>query len=142
MKVAEVARKANISPHVVRFYARTGLLSPGKDPHNGYKRFGQNELKRLRFIGMAQCLGYRLSEIGEMLKRLEQGGSPCDLMEAILNERLEETRGEAELLRKRLQVMERALSCLENGAWEEVDIDALCDRLGTVLVARDCLTSA
>lgn len=133
MKVNELARVADISPHVVRFYARIGLLNPAKDPHNGYKRFGQIELKRVRFIRMAQCLGYTLSEIRSMLLRLEQGEVPCDLMEKILRERMTAIYSEIELLHKRRQLMERALVCLQEGTWQGTTIDALCNHFRAVM---------
>ena len=37
MHVSELAKEAGISPHVVRFYAETGLLRLGRNPSNGYK---------------------------------------------------------------------------------------------------------
>ena len=127
MHVNELAKEAGISPHVVRFYARTGLLKPGRNPSNGYKVFGQNEVKRLRFIRMAQCLGYSLAEIAEMLHRLEDGATPCDLMEKILRERLVENQGKIEMFEKTQALMERALEYLSNRAWRSANIDGLCE---------------
>jgi DNA-binding transcriptional MerR regulator len=133
MNVSELAKEAGISAHVVRFYARTGLLKPGRNPSNGYKVFGQNEMKRLRFIRMAQCLGYSLGEIAEMLRRLEDGEMPCDLMENILRERLVENHEKIEMLERTQEVMERALVCLENRAWRSANIDGLCDHFQSLV---------
>lgn len=126
MNVSELAIEARISPHVVRFYARTGLLKPGRNPVNGYKVFGQNEVKRLRFIRMAQCLGYSLADIAEMLRRLDGGESPCALMEKILRERMVENRKKIELFAKRQTLMERALCHLENQTWGHANMEGLC----------------
>jgi len=133
MNVSELAKEARISPHVVRFYARTGLLKPGKNPSNGYKVFGQNEMKRLRFIRMAQCLGYSLAEITEMLRRLEDGETPCDLMEKILHERLVENQEKIEKFERTQALMERALVCLENRTWSTATMDGLCDHFQTLV---------
>ncbi len=126
MNVSELAKEAEISPHVVRFYARTGLLRPGRNPSNGYKVFGQNEAKRLRFIRMAQCLGYSLAEIAEFLRRLEDGETPCDLMEKILRERLVENQEKIEKFELAQALMERALRHLENRTWSTANMDGLC----------------
>ena len=133
MNVSELAKEAEISPHVVRFYARTGLLRPGRNPSNGYKVFGQNEVKRLRFIRMAQCLGYSLAEIAEMLRRLEDGETPCDLMEKILRERLVENQEKLDLLERTQALMERALGHLENRTWTTANMDGLCDHFQSLV---------
>jgi DNA-binding transcriptional MerR regulator len=129
MNVSELAKEARISPHVVRFYARTGLLEPSRNPSNGYKVFGQNEVKRLRFIRMAQCLGYSLAEIAELLRHLEDGERPLDLMEKILRERLVENQEKIELYVKRQALMERALRHLESRTWGTANMDGLCDQI-------------
>ena len=134
MRVNELARQASISPHVIRFYARTGLLKPSRNPSNGYKVFGQNEVKRLRFIRMAQCLGYSLAEITGIIRRLEDGETPCDLMETILRERLKENRKKIEMLEETQALMERALGCLENRSWDSTNsMEALCGHFQTLM---------
>lgn len=133
MNVSELAKQATISPHVVRFYARTGLLKPDRNPSNGYKVFGLNEVRRLRFIRMAQCLGYSLAEIAEMLRRLEDGETPCDLMETILRERLVENQEKIELFVKRQALMEGALRHLENRTWGTANMDGLCDHFQSLV---------
>lgn len=133
MNVSELAKEARISPHVVRFYARTGLLKPGRNPSNGYKVFGQNEMRRLRFIRVAQCLGYSLVEIAEMLRRLEKGEMPCELMEKILRERLVENQETIELFVRRQALMERALRYLENRTWGTANMDGLCDQFQSLV---------
>jgi len=133
MNVSELAKEARISPHVVRFYARTGLLRPGRNPSNGYKVFGKNEVKRLRFIRMAQCLGYSLAEIAELLRHLEDGESPCDLMEKILRERLVENQDKIELFARTQALMGRALRHLENRTWSTANMDGLCDHFQSLV---------
>ena len=142
MRVNELARQASISPHVIRFYARTGLLKPSKNPSNGYKVFGQNEVKRLRFIRMAQCLGYSLAEIAAMLRSLEDGETPCDLMETILRERLEENRKKIEIFENTQALMERAIGCLENRAWDGANMEALCGHFQVLVSEKKLLTCA
>ena len=135
MRVTELARQTKVSPHAIRFYARSGLLKPARNRINGYKMFGQNDVKRLRFIRMAQCLGYTLAEIAELLARLEEGDNPCDLMERILRQRLEETAGKLESLQKTRMAMERVLACLEKSDWHVADVDGLCAHFQAVMAS-------
>lgn len=73
MKVHELARRADIPAHVVRYYARIGLLKPSRNPENRYRTFSAADLDRLRFIRSARALGYALDEIALFLRRLESG---------------------------------------------------------------------
>ena len=104
-----------------------------RTPSNGYKVFGQNEVKRLRFIRMVQCLGYSLTEIAEMLRRLEDGETPSDLMEKILRERLVEHQEKIKLFVKRQDLMERALQHLENRTWGTANMGGLCDHFQSLV---------
>lgn len=133
MRVNELAQQAKISPHVVRFYARAGLLKPMKNPRNGYKVFGHNELRRVRFIRLAKCLGYSLAEIAELLGCLEQGSSPCELMERTLRERLIDNQARIESLQRTQRLMEQALTRLKQGAWNGADVDELCGQLDQLI---------
>ena len=50
----------------VRFYQRRGLLqTPTRD--DGIRRYGSDDLRRLRFIRQAQAAGFTLEEIKELL---------------------------------------------------------------------------
>lgn len=71
MKVNELARQAKVPAHVVRYYARIGLLKPQRNPENHYREFSGADIRRLHFIRRAQSLGYSLHEIAAMLQRLE-----------------------------------------------------------------------
>ena len=73
MKVIDIARAANVPANTVRFYVRTGLLSPSRNPMNGYKIFSRDDLTRLLVIRQAQTLGYTLAEIVELLRQMERG---------------------------------------------------------------------
>ena len=55
----------------VRFYQRKGLLStPSRD--GGARRYGDEEVRRLRFIRQAQTAGFTLAEISELLELEKQ----------------------------------------------------------------------
>lgn len=99
MQVAQLARRAAVTPETVRYYSRIGLLSPARED-NGYKRFDTRDLSRLRFIRRAQDLGLSLKEIREIFAHAEQGDSPCPLVRELVTAHLEE-------LRRRIAHLER-----------------------------------
>ena len=65
--IGELARGAGVPIDTVRYYERNGLLAPAGRLESGYRRYGEAELGRLRFIRRAKALGFSLAEIGELL---------------------------------------------------------------------------
>ena len=92
LTIIEVARAAGVEAHVVRFYARSGLIRPARIAANGYRQFAPLEIKRVRFIRIAQSLGFTLAEIHEILRRSRHGRTPCPLVRDIVEHRLTENR--------------------------------------------------
>ena len=92
LTVMSVARAAGVQAHVVRFYARTGLIRPARHAANGYRQFVPLDVKRVRFVRAAQSLGFTLSEIREIFRRSRHGKTPCPLVRDIIVARLAENR--------------------------------------------------
>lgn len=66
MTIGEVGLRAGVATSAIRFYDRIGLLPP--DDHRGtHRRFSQESLRRLVFIGMLQDAGFSLDEIAAIL---------------------------------------------------------------------------
>ena len=66
--IGELAKRACVGIDTVRYYERSGLLSPHTRLPSGYRRYRDVEVARLRFIRRAQALGFTLSEVKELLK--------------------------------------------------------------------------
>jgi MerR family transcriptional regulator, copper efflux regulator len=67
LSIGKIASKAGVGIDTVRYYERNGLLAPSKRSAAGYRRYGDLELSRLRFIRRAQKLGFTLKEIRSLL---------------------------------------------------------------------------
>jgi MerR family mercuric resistance operon transcriptional regulator len=65
--IGGLAKAAGVGVETVRYYQRRGLLSEPARPQGEVRRYGEEDLKRLRFIRSAQAAGFTLSEIGELL---------------------------------------------------------------------------
>jgi MerR family transcriptional regulator, mercuric resistance operon regulatory protein len=72
LTISELARSAGVGVETVRFYQRKGLLfdpRPGSVPGGaGRRHYGEEEVRRLRFVRTAQRAGFTLDEIGELLE--------------------------------------------------------------------------
>lgn len=65
--IGALAKRAGVRIDTVRYYERSGLLAPKTRLASGYRRYGQIELSRLRFIRRAQALGFTLNEVRDLL---------------------------------------------------------------------------
>jgi len=55
-----IGKRGGVGIDTVRYYNAVGLLTPRTRLASGYRRYGDTELARLRFIRRAQGLGFTL----------------------------------------------------------------------------------
>jgi MerR family mercuric resistance operon transcriptional regulator len=68
LTIAGLARSGGVGVETVRYYQRRGLLAePPRDYGGGVRRYGSEDIRRLRFIRSAQSAGFTLEEIAELL---------------------------------------------------------------------------
>ncbi len=66
MTISGLANEGGVGVETVRFYQRRGLLgTPERD--GGVRRYGAQDVRRLKFIRGAQAAGFTLEQIGELL---------------------------------------------------------------------------
>lgn len=66
--IGGLAKAAAVGVETVRYYQRRGLLSEPARPPGEVRRYGEEDVKRLRFIRSAQAAGFTLAEIKELLE--------------------------------------------------------------------------
>lgn len=66
LTIGKLAAAGGVGVETIRFYQRKGLLeTPARA--GGIRRYGGQDLRRLRFIRKAQAAGFTLEEIRELL---------------------------------------------------------------------------
>ncbi len=66
LTIGKLAEAGGVGVETIRFYQRRNLLAtPGRD--GGIRRYGDEDLRRLRFIRKAQRAGFTLEEIRELI---------------------------------------------------------------------------
>jgi MerR family mercuric resistance operon transcriptional regulator len=65
--IGGLAAAAGVGVETVRYYQRRGLLTEPARPPGEVRRYGDADVKRLRFIRSAQAAGFTLAEIKELL---------------------------------------------------------------------------
>jgi len=100
--IAGLAREGGVGVETVRFYQRRGLLPTperwsGDGTGAGIRRYGDDDVRRLRFIRSAQTAGFTLEQIKELLS-LDAG---------------EDRRRARELAGERLAALDRTIADLD-----------------------------
>lgn len=72
LRVSGVAKRTDVPPRTVRFYADVGLLRPVTRGKNGYRFFGPDAVERVHLLRRASRLGVPLKEIAEVLRVAER----------------------------------------------------------------------
>ena len=72
MTIARLAEAGGVGVETVRYYQRRGLLAEPPRPQGpgaggGVRRYGAQDVRRLRFVRSAQAAGFTLEQIGELL---------------------------------------------------------------------------
>ena len=68
MKINEVEAAVGVTKKNIRFYEEEGLITPSREPGNGYRSYSQADVERLRRIKLLRKLDVPLAEIREMLE--------------------------------------------------------------------------
>ena len=113
--IAGLARAGGVGVETIRYYQRRGLLQTpargeGGGLNGGARRYGEEDVRRLRFIRGAQAAGFTLEQIGELLAL--DAGEDRPRARELAKERLAALDGKiAELERARAALRRLADAC-------------------------------
>ncbi|TMC12216.1 MAG: MerR family transcriptional regulator [Chloroflexi bacterium] len=108
MRSGQVASQAGVNVETLRYYERRGLLPPPPREPSGYRSYGSEAVRMVRFVKRAQELGFSLDEVDALLDLAGGGPEACEAVQRLTGERI------AELDRRiaDLQAMRRSLQRL------------------------------
>jgi MerR family mercuric resistance operon transcriptional regulator len=112
--IGGLAKAAGVGVETVRYYQRRGLLPEPPRPPGEIRRYGEDDLKRLRFIRRAQAAGFTLEEIGELLA-LDRTDDRARVR-ALASERVTALDGKIAELRKSRAALDRLRSSCASGS--------------------------
>jgi DNA-binding transcriptional MerR regulator len=72
MKIGELAAATGIATSAIRFYEQSGLLPAAQRAGNGYRSYSVEAVERLRFIQVAQALGFTLDSLRSLFVTTEE----------------------------------------------------------------------
>lgn len=119
--IGQLAKRSGVPIDTVRHYERIGLLKPTVRLASGYRRYGEAEQKRLRFIRRGKALGFTLEEIQELLS-LSASRSVAQVRQAASGRLVDVERRIAELARIRDSLRTLIAACPGHGRAEDCPI--------------------
>ncbi|WP_037308957.1 Cu(I)-responsive transcriptional regulator [Ruegeria halocynthiae] len=70
MNIGDVATRTGLPAKTIRYYEEIGLIKPPRD-ENGYRRFRDNDVHKLNFLGRARALGFTIEDCRTLMALYE-----------------------------------------------------------------------
>jgi MerR family mercuric resistance operon transcriptional regulator len=87
MRTSELAGRAGVNTETLRYYERRGLLEQPPRTLGGYRDYPVSAVGLLRFVKLAQELGFTLDEVEELLHLDGGGPDSCEAARALAGHR-------------------------------------------------------
>lgn len=126
MRIGELAKGLDLNTQTVRYYERIGLLPEPERTESGYRLYGEEDERRLRFIKNARSSGLTLGEIKEVLAFHERGELPCDYVTETIAERSREIERKIAELTRFQRELKRLYERAKEGSRREPSPDCYC----------------
>jgi MerR family redox-sensitive transcriptional activator SoxR len=110
LTIGDVARRAGVATSSIRYYESIGLLSAPARLH-GQRRYDDEVLGKLAFIGVAQSAGFKLSEIKDLVASVDAAEGMSGQIRALSSRKLEEVEALLERTRAMKGWLEVAARC-------------------------------
>ncbi|MDZ7855786.1 Hg(II)-responsive transcriptional regulator [Sphaerotilus sp.] len=96
--IGGVAKAAGVNVETVRFYQRRALLPEPDRPYGRIRRYGTEDVARVKFVKAAQRLGFSLDEVAGLLTL--DDGTHCDEARQLAEIKLADVRKKLKDLRR------------------------------------------
>ena len=118
LSISQLADKAGVASDTVRYYERQGLILPEARTDANYRVYNETSLERIKFIKGAQKLGFKLSEIKDLLGFQEDPNIGPNALDYVTR-KLKETKNELALLSKRKNKLENLMKDCDSSENED-----------------------
>jgi MerR family mercuric resistance operon transcriptional regulator len=121
-----LAKRIGCNIETIRYYEQIGLMPEPSRSHNGYRLYGEDQHKRLRFILRGRELGFSIEELRSLLSMVDGGGYTCGEIRDLTLRHLSEIRAKIDDLRRLEQMLaETSDQCAGGSAPDCPVIDVL-----------------
>ncbi len=85
--IGKTAARLAVSTDTLRHYEKNGLITPTSKTAAGYRLYNEDIINRVRFIKQAQSCGLTLSDIGQLLRQINEDKCYCSDLYKLATER-------------------------------------------------------
>ncbi|NJL46207.1 MAG: heavy metal-responsive transcriptional regulator [Leptolyngbyaceae cyanobacterium SM2_5_2] len=89
LKIGDLSKQTGMAVGALRYYESLGLLHSDRG-ENGYRYYMPEAIHQVQFIKKAQTLGFSLEDISEILNVHQQGNVPCQFVQTLLQEKIQQ----------------------------------------------------
>lgn len=110
MNIKDVSARTNLPAKTIRYYEDIGLISPARGD-NGYRRFSENDLHKLAFVGRARHLGFSIEDCRNLLALWGDNGRSSADVRAIAQSHLDQIEAKLRELSEVRDTLARLVHC-------------------------------
>ena len=136
LTIGRAAKSAGVGVETIRFYERQGLIKQPSPQSSGYRQYGPDIVRRIRFIQRAKQLGFSLREVSELLSlRVARSSGSCTKVRSRALAKIDDIDAKITALQQmRLALMSLSEACAIPGRVTEcpildaLDLEEACER--------------
>ena len=92
VNINQVEQLTEVSKRNIRFYEKEGLLTPERNPKNGYRSYDEADIRRIQLIKMLRMVDMPLEEIKKIFDEATGFQEAIQNHQTRLEEKLQEVR--------------------------------------------------
>lgn len=113
--IGDLARETGTKAVTVRYYEKIGLLPIPPRTSGNYRAYGDDHMRRLRFIRRCRELGFTLEQVRAMLSLSADAARDCADVDRITVEHLAEVEEKIADLQRLAKELRRLSNCCKGG---------------------------
>ena len=110
MNIKDVSDRTNLPAKTIRYYEDIGLITPARG-ENGYRKFSENDLHKLAFVGRARHLGFSIEDCRNLLALWGDNGRSSADVRAIAQTHLDQIEAKLRELSEMRDTLARLVHC-------------------------------
>ena len=90
MNIGKASKLSELTVKTVRYYANIDLVKPKQSSLTGYRKYSEEDVLKLKFIGKARKFNFSINECRELLSLYENQNRPSKEVKKITLEKVSE----------------------------------------------------
>lgn len=121
MQIGDLAERAAVSTRTIRYYEELGIIEPVERTTGGFRRYCEDQLRRLQIIQGLKALGFELEQVRQLFALRDAADTGGDLARQMIDilagqqreidAKIEQYEQMKERNRRGIEVLRGCLSC-------------------------------